>query len=171
MRSVSRAGLLTALVVGLVSCAPQGEAPEASVSSITLDGVVFEIADAAISSNCLSLAFAVRGYSPPMGALPQHGFPPAKSIVIRTSIPGMLPDLMPLGGGGGGGGNEEDGRVWMRQEMTYSLGAPVTQDTEVPLEITVVLNEDFGRPESLEYRVPVVAGPGGGLCPQPEPSQ
>jgi hypothetical protein len=171
MRSDFRVGLLAAFLLGCVSCAPQGEKPDPSVSSITLNGAVFEIADAAISSNCLSLAFAVRGYTPPIGALPQHGFPPAKSIAIQASIPGLLSDPMPLGGGGGGGGNEEDGRVWMRHELAYSLGAPVLQDTEVPLEITVVLNEDFGMPEPLKYRVDVVAGPGGGLCPLPEPAQ
>jgi len=158
------------LFLGCVSCAPQGEDLEASISSITLNGAVFEIADAAISSNCLNLAFAVRGYSPPIGALPQHGFPPAKSIAIQAGIPGLLSDPMPLGGGGGGGGNDEDGRVWMRQELAYSLGTPVIQDTEVPLEITVVLNDDFGIPEPLKYRVAVFAGPGGGLCPQPEPA-
>ncbi len=171
MRSVFSAGLLAALLLSSISCAPQGEKPEASVSSVNLDGAVFEIADAAISSNCLSLAFAVRGYSPPIGALPQHGFPPAKGIAVQASIPGLLSDPVPLGGGGGGGGNDEEGRVWMRQEMTYSLGAPIAQDTEVPLEITVVLNEAFGWSEPLEYRVLVVAGPGGGLCAQPEPAQ
>jgi len=165
MRPVFRTGLLAALLLSVVACAPQGEKPEASVSSVELDGAVFEIADVALSSNCLSLAFAVRGYSPPIGAPAQHGFPPAKSIAIQACIPGLISDPMPMGGGGGGGGNDEDGRVWMRQEMTYSLAAPVPQDTEVPLKITVVLNEDFGRSEPLEYRVPVVAGPGGGLCP------
>ena len=171
MRSVFGTGLLAALLLVLVSCAPQGEKPEASVTSVTLDGAVFEIADVALSSNCLSLAFAVRGYSPPMGALAQHGFPPAKCISFQASIPGQLSDPMPLGGGGGGGGNDQDGRVWMRQEMTYSLEAPVAQDTEVPLKITVVLNEDFGRSEPLEYQVSVVAGPGGGLCPKAVPAQ
>ena len=72
---------------------------------------------------------------------------------------------------GGGGGNDEDGRVWMRQEMHYSLSAPVAEGVEVPLEITVVLNGDFGVSEPLEYRVPVIAGPGGGLCPRPDPEQ
>ncbi len=171
MLSVPKAGLLTALVMVVVACTPQAETHVGSTSSVTLDGAIFEIADAAISSNCLSLAFAVRGYSPPSGALPQRGFPPAKSIAIRTSSPGVLLDADPLGGGGGGGGQDEDGRVWMRQEMFYSLSAPVPEDTEVPLEITVVLNEAFGRSEPLEYRVLVVAGPGGGLCPQPGATQ
>lgn len=171
MRSDLRAGLLAAVLLSCVSCAAQGKDLEASVSSIALKGAVFEIADAAISSNCLNLAFAVRGYSPPIGALPQHGFPPVKSIAIQASIPGLDSDPKPLGGGGGGGGNDEDGRVWMRQELAYSLGATVIQGTDVPLEITVVLNDDFGMPEPLKYRVAVVAGPGGGLCPQAEPAQ
>jgi hypothetical protein len=170
MRFALQAGILSAFLAGCVSCAPQPKAPEAFMSSVTLDGAVFEIADAAISSNCLSLVFSVRGFSPPPGSPPQYGVPPAKSIAIRAGIPELLSDPIPLGGGGGGGGNDEDGRVWMRQEMTYSLAAPVAPDTEVPLEITVLLNDDFRRPEPLEYRVPVVAGPGGGLCPQPEPS-
>jgi len=171
MLSVFKAALLTAFVTGAVACTSQANPPVASTSSVTLNGAIFEIADAAISSNCLTLAFAVGGYSPPAGALPQHGFPPAKSIVIRTSSPGVLLEPIPLGGGGGGGGDDEDGRVWMRQEMHYSLSAPVTQGTEVPLEITVVLNDDFGMSEPLEYRVILVAGPGGGLCPRPEPAQ
>jgi len=162
-----KAGLLTALVLVVAACTPRVETPAASTSSVIMDGAVFEIADAAISSNCLSLAFAVRGYVPPPGALPQHGFPPAKSIAIRASSPGALLDPVPLGGGGGGGGQDEDGRVWMRQEMFYSLSAPVPENTQVPLEITVVLNEDFGSSAPLLYRIPVVAGPGGGLCPQP----
>jgi hypothetical protein len=49
----------------------------------------------------------------------------------------------------------------MRQEIHYSLSAPVAEGVEVPLEITVVLNDAFGWSEPLEYRVPVVAGPGG----------
>ena len=150
---------------------PQVKTPAPSTSSISFDRASFKIADAAISSNCLTLAFAVGGYSLPTGALPQHGFPPAKSITIRASSPGLLLEPIPLGGGGGGGGDDEDGRVWMRQETHYSLSAPVAEGVEVPLEITVVLNDDFGMSEPLEYRVLVIAGPGGGLCPRPEPEQ
>jgi len=171
MSAYFKAGILGTLILGLVGCLPQAKTPEPSTSSISLDGASFKIADAAISSNCLTLAFAVGGYSLPPGALPQHGFPPAKSITIRASSPGLLLDPIPLGGGGGGGGNDEDGRVWMRQEMHYSLSAPVAEGVEVPLEITVVLNDDFGMSEPLEYRVSVIAGPGGGLCPRPEPEQ
>jgi hypothetical protein len=76
-------------------------------------------------------------------------------------------EAIPLGGGGGGGGQDDDGRIWMRQEIFYSLSAPVPEGTQVPLDVTVVLNEDFGRSEPLMFRLPVVAGPGGGMCSQP----
>jgi hypothetical protein len=95
------AGILGALVLGLAGCLPQAKTPEPSTSSISLDGASFKIADAAISSNCLTPAFAVGGYSLPPGALPQHGFPPAKSITVRASPPGLHLDPIPLGGGGG----------------------------------------------------------------------
>ena len=127
MSAYLRAGILGALVLGLVGCLPQAKTSDPSTSSIAVDGASFRIADAAISSNCLTLAFAVGGYSLPAGALPQHGFPPAKSITIHASSPGLLLDPIPLGGGGGGGGNDEDGRVWMRQEVHYSLGEPVPE--------------------------------------------
>ncbi len=167
MKSISRFGFLTLLTIAIFACSSPSGPSEVPTSSVTLDGAIFEITDAAISSNCLSLTFSVRGYASPADAFPQHGFAPATSIAIRSSIPGLLTDLMPLGGGGGGGGQGEDGRVWMRQEMQYALGAPVAEDTTVPLDITVVLNEAFGRSEALEFQVPVVAGPGGGFCPHP----
>jgi hypothetical protein len=171
MTSTLRALAAAALALIAVGCGSRADLKASSVSSITLEGADFKIADAAISSNCLTLIFAVDGYTPPPDAHPQYGFPPAKSMTIGTSAPDIVLDPMPLGGGGGGGGNDEDGRVWMRQEMHYSLATPVAQDTQVPLEISVVLNDDFGVSDPLEYRVLVVAGPGGGLCPRPESGQ
>lgn len=167
MRTALRASSLALLTIWMFACSSPAGSAEVSSSSVTIDGAVFEIADVAISSNCLTIAFSVRGYEPPSASFRQQGFPPAESMTVVSDPPSRLSDPVFLAGGGGGGGQEEDGRLWMRQEMHYALRAPIPEGTEVPLDITVVLNEAFEMSEPLEFRVPVVAGPGGGSCPYP----
>jgi hypothetical protein len=152
--------LALALYLGGCTLGPSTAPP--LVSSITIDGTDFAIRDAAIASDCLSLVFAVNGYTPPPGTDPQRAFPPAESFAIRAIEPDLALNPVPLGGGGGGGG--EDGRVWMEQEMHYALAEAVPEKTEVTLEILATLNAAFGQPAPLEYRIGIVAGPGGGRC-------
>lgn len=137
--------------------------PVDAVSAIQIDGATFEIGDAAVASNCLSMTFAVRGNTPSPEMDPQLFFPPAKGIQVNVvALAGHLAGR-PLGGGGGGG-DEEDGRVWMEQQLLYSLDGPVSEGEEVTLEIMLTLDDDFGRTEPLQFRIPLVAAPGGGIC-------
>jgi hypothetical protein len=155
---------LAALLASSTGCRGGG-GPGSQVTAMEIDGAAFEVADAAVSSNCLSMTFAVRGFLPPPGVDPQTFFPPAKSIDIRLIAPGGELSARPLGGGGGGGGNEEDGRIWMEQGALYSLSGSVPEGEEVTVNLVVSLDDDFAAAEPLEFRVPVVAGPGGGTCP------
>jgi hypothetical protein len=159
---------LLLLAVGMGACTTWPGVPEGLVSSVTIDGAEFAISDAAISSDCLSLVYTVSGYTPPTGTDPQRAFPPVESFTIHALEPDLSLDPVPLRGGGGGGGDTEDGRVWMRQEMLFSLATVVPEDSEVTLEVLATLNEAFGRAEPLEYKIAVVAGPGGGACSIPE---
>jgi hypothetical protein len=173
MNTIPRFAFIVLLMIGIVGCSSSKGTAQLEKSAVNVDGVIFEITDAAISSNCLSLTFSVRGYTPSTDGFPRRGFMPIKDIEIQSSISGLLDDLVPLWGGGGGGGwgagwgAEAGGRVWMEQEMHYALKAPIAEDTLVPLDITVVLDDDFGMSEAFEFYVTVSAGPGGGLCPYP----
>jgi hypothetical protein len=117
---------LAAFLPGISGCGSLPRDPAPAVSAIELDGAVFEIADAAIASNCLSITLRVRGFRPEPGIEPRAYFPPAKQIVIRVDTPDSELTAAPLGGGGGGGGDEEDGRIWMEQQILHSLSASLT---------------------------------------------
>ncbi len=174
MKTIQQLGFATLFLIGIVACSSSKGTAEVDVSAITIDGVIYEITDAAIASNCLSLTFSVRGYTPQADNFPRRGFMPIKDIVIQSSNSELLYDLKPLWGGGGGGGwgagweKDDDGRVWMEQEMHYALKSPIPEDTIVPLDIRIVLDDEFDMSEALEFKIPVVAGPGGGSCPYPE---
>ena len=163
-----RFALFLLLGATLSGCAALEAQSQPSITSISIDEATFEIADAAIYSNCLSLDLSVNGYSPPPGMDLQTVFPLAESFAIRTPGTHLALEPLPLGGGGGGGGDQDDGRVWLREHMMFSLATQVPDDTEVPLEVTVFLNPGFDHPDPLEYRMTVVASPGGGACPRPE---
>jgi hypothetical protein len=165
MRVVVTVVSLAALLLATTGCKGTGGDPGPGVSAIDVNGAKFEIADAAVASNCLSMAFAVRGFRPPPGVDPQAYFPPAKSIDIQVLTHGGELGARALGGGGGGGGNQEDGRIWMQHRMLYSLEGSVPEGEVVTLDVTVVLDDDFERAEPLRYHISVVAGPGGGTCP------
>ncbi len=164
MRAFATTTLLAGLAAAAAGCsavAPKGGSPTAAIE---IDGALFQISDAAVYSNCLNLAFAVRGFDPPAGADPQAFFPPATTIDIKVTTPDGELAAHVLGGGGGGGGDEENGRIWMEQRALFSLEQPVAEGTDVTLEITAILDEDFGQSQPLLYEIPVVAGPGGGSC-------
>jgi hypothetical protein len=173
METVPRLCLIALLMVGIAACSSSDAGVGSSISSVTLDGVIYEITDAAIASNCLSLTFSVRGYTPQTDDFPRRGFMPIKDIVIRSSNSEQINDLRPLWGGGGGGGwgagweKDEDGRVWMEQEMHYALKTPIPEDTIVPLDVRIVLDDEFVMSEELQFKISVLAGPGGGSCPYP----
>jgi hypothetical protein len=173
MKTILQLGFFVLLMIGITACSSSEGTAEVGLSVITVDGVMYEINDAAIASNCLSLTFSVRGYMPQTDDFPRRGFMPIKDIVIRSSNSEQINDLRPLWGGGGGGGwgagweIDEDGRVWMEQEMHYALKTPILEDTIVPLDVRIVLDDEFEMSEALEFKIFVVAGPGGGYCPYP----
>ena len=168
MSSHLRHAFFSILAAALSGCAALTAESQRSITSISIDGATFEIADAAVYANCLSLDFSVSGYVPPPGRGLQTLFPIADTFAIRTPGASFVLDPIPMGGGGGGGGDQDDGRVWLREHMTFSLATQVPNDTRVPLDITVLLNQGFDHPEPLEFRMTVVASPGGGTCPLPE---
>jgi hypothetical protein len=164
MKSFRVSALMVAAAVS-AACTTNGSLSDTDVTSTRLNGATFEISDAAVYSNCLSLAFAVRGFRPPAGMDPQALLPPAKSLEVRLVTRGEEFQALASGGGGGGGGDEDDGRIWLEQRAMYSLPRAIPEQQEVVLEITAVLDEDFQIAEPLTYRVSLVAGPGGGTCP------
>ena len=164
MKLLATVASLSAFLLATTACSPERSDVVADSTAIEIDGARFEISDAAVYSDCLNFAFAVSGFRPPAGTDPQVYFPPATAIDIEVTTPDGELDARALGGGGGGGGDEEDGRVWMEQRALFSLTRPVSEGTDVTLEITAVLDEDFGQSEPLRFRVPVVSGPGGGSC-------
>ena len=165
MRLVASLAVLAMVLFSTTGCeAPRGTS-QTQVSPQELNGAIFEVEDAALASNCLSMTLAVRGFRPPSGTDPRTYFPPAKSVNLRVLTPDGELAAEPLGGGGGGGGDEEDGRVWMQQQILYSLAASVAEGQEVTVEVTVALDDDFNSPDPLTFELPLVAGPGGGSCP------
>jgi hypothetical protein len=153
-----------ALIFGITGCSAGSANPSDGVSSIQANGATFKIEDAAVYSNCLSLTFGIRGFVIPPEKYPQEFFPPAKSIEVKVTASAGELTGRPLGGGGGGGGDEDDGRVWMEQQLLYSLDRSVPQGEEVSVEIILSLDDDFGRAAPLEFHIPLTAGPGGGDC-------
>ena len=158
---------LAAPLASLAACG-RGGGQGSQVTAREIEGATFEIANAAVSSNCLRLSFAVRGFLPPVAIDPQAFFPPAKGIDVQVVAPGGGLSASLLGGGGGGGGDEADGRIRMKQGALYSLSGSVQEGEEVMLDLVVLPADDFATSDLLELRVPVVAGPGGGTCPQVE---
>lgn len=128
-------------------------------------GVKFQIEDAAVFSNCVTLTFAVRGFHPPTG-LPTHAFlPPARTINVRVLAPeGELLGER-FGADQGNHGNEGDGRVWLQQHAQYSLPREIPRDQELALEVIAILDEDFQTAQPLSYRFSVVSGPATRSCP------
>jgi hypothetical protein len=127
--------------------------------------VSFQIEDAAVHSNCVSLAFAVRGFNPPTGLQPHAFLPPAKSIEVRVIAPDGELIAEPLGGDDGDRGSEGDGRIWLRQHAAFFLPREIPQDQEVALEVTASLDEDFQTALPLSYRFSIVSGPATSSCP------
>jgi len=164
MRVLPTAALISAFLAATTACGATRSDVDLGSPAIEIDGAQFEISDAAVYSNCLNFAFAVSGFEPPAGADPQAFFPPATTIDIKVTTPDGELAALALGGGGGGGGDEDDGRVWMEQRALFSLERPVAEGTDVTLEITATLDEDFGQSQPLRYEIPVVSGPGGGSC-------
>lgn len=167
-RRLVAAPLIPVLVAAASGCQAIAESVDSQVTSLERQGARFEISDAAVYSNCLTLAFAVRGFRPPPGLEPQEFFPPATRIDIEASTPDGPLEVLPTGGGGGGGGgggDEADGRIWMEQRIEQTLAQPVPEGEEVTLVITATLDEDFASNEPLTYRLTVRTGPGGGSCP------
>jgi hypothetical protein len=164
MRLPAAAASLAVLLAATTACGAARADVDSGSPSIEIDGARFEISDVAVYSNCLNFAFAVSAFQPPAGADPQAFFPPAATIDLKVTTPDGELAAHALGGGGGGGGNEDDGRIWMEQRALFSLDQPVAEGTDVTLEITAILDEDFGQSQPLRYEIPVVAGPGGGSC-------
>jgi hypothetical protein len=166
VKSFIRIALFLPLTLSLAACGSIGSPAGDGDSTIEIDGTIFQIQDAAVYSNCLSTTFAIRAFVPPPGMNPQAFFPPGKTIEVRIITPSGELDGHPLGGGGGGGGggDEEDGRVWMQQSLLYSLEGSLPEGEQVTLELTIALDDDFGRTEPLEFHIPLTAGPGGGTC-------
>lgn len=125
----------------------------------------FQIEDAAIYSNCLTLVFAVRGFHLPSGLSPDALFPPARNIDVRVVTPDDALLAEPLGDGGGQHGTEQNGKIWLQQFALYSLPREIPEGQEVALEVTVTLDEDFQSGQPLFYLVPVISGPSPGSCP------
>jgi hypothetical protein len=155
---------IAALSLAASACSIPRPNTASDISSIPLAGARFEITDAAVYSNCLSLGFKVRAFQPPADSDPQAFFPPARTIDVTVTTPEGVVAARLLGGGGGGGGNEDDGRLWMEQRGLYSLPRSVPEGTEVTLEITAVLEQTFEHPDPLLFRITLLAGPGGGTC-------
>jgi hypothetical protein len=164
MRALAIATSLSVFLAATTGCSLARPDVAARSPSIEIDGARFEISDVAVYSNCLNLAFAVSAFLLPAGADPQAFFPPAATIAIKVVTPDGELAAHALGGGGGGGGDEDDGRIWMEQRALFSLEQPVPEGTDVALEITVILDKDFGQSQPLQYVIPVVSGPGGGSC-------
>jgi hypothetical protein len=164
MRVLMTAASLSVLLVATTACGASRPHIDSGSPSIELDGARFEISDVAVYSNCLNFAFSVSAFQPPAGADPQAFFPPATTIDIKLTTQDGELAAYALGGGGGGGGDDDDGRIWMEQRALYSLEQPVAEGTDVTLEITATLDEDFGQSQPLQYEIPVVSGPGGGSC-------
>jgi hypothetical protein len=51
--------------------------------------------------------------------------------------------------------------------MHYALKTPIPEDTIVPLDVRIVLDDEFVMSEELQFKISVLAGPGGGSCPYP----
>ena len=85
MKTILQLGFVTLLMIGIAACSSSEGTAEVGLSVIKVDGVMYEINDAAIASNCLSLTFSVRGYMPQTDDFPRRGFLPIKDIVVRSS--------------------------------------------------------------------------------------
>lgn len=128
-------------------------------------GVEFQIEDAAVYGNCLTVAFAVRGFRPPTGLQPLAFLPPARSIDVRLTTPDGELLAEPLGGYDAEQGNEGDGRIWLQQRAAYHLPREIPPGQEVALEVTAILDADFQTAQPLSYRFSVVSGAGASSCP------
>jgi hypothetical protein len=158
MRSDFRIGLLARSSFRLRFLCTAGEKPAASVS-ITLNGLSSRLPIPQSRPIALAWLFAVRGYTPPSGH--SRNTDSTSSIALQAGIPACSTDA--LGEAAESRGNEEDGQVWKRQELAYSLGASPPGHRGA--------TRNHCRPERglpgcrpLKYRVDVIAGPGKGCA-------
>jgi hypothetical protein len=149
------------------SLAPGASAPTRTPAPpiiVEAAGARFQIEDAAVYSNCLTVAFAVRGFRPPTGLQPHAFLPPARSIDVTVITPDGELLAEPLPGDQASQGNEEDGRIWLLQHAEYSLPREIPLDQEVVLEVTAILDQDFQSAQPLSYRFSVVSSSDPSSC-------
>ena len=146
---------------------PESSPTHTPLPPITIEaaGVMFQIEDAAVYSNCLTFAFAVRGFPPPTGLPPEAFLPPARSIDVKVIASDGELIAVHLEGDQAILGNEADGRIWLQQRAGYSLPQELPLDQGVVLELTVVLDRDFQTAQPLSYQFSAVPGHRASSCP------
>jgi hypothetical protein len=134
---------------------------------IEVGGAKIEAHQLTTTANCLTFIVKVREFRPPAGVPSGFGYPPVKEVEFFTGARETRLEAVALHGGGGGGGGVEDNRVWMTQELYYSLPAEIPEGQATHLIALVTLNEAFGIEEPVQFEVDTRAGPGGLPCPYP----